>query len=141
MLQRYQRHLYHAVGRNGKPLSIQSQCNRLTAIRTWFRFLMRENLILYNPASEMELPKREKRLPKHTLTAEEAEQVMNQPRHHHAGGLERPGHPGSVLLDRHPPGRVDRTGPGRCERLGRCPGRAPGQGPKRPLSCRSASVP
>ena len=79
VLQRYQRHLYHAVGRNGKPLSIQSQCNRLTAIRTWFRFLMRENLILYNPASEMELPKREKRLPKHTLTAEEAEQVMNQP--------------------------------------------------------------
>jgi len=55
------------------------QCNRLTAIRTWFRFLMRENLILYNPASEMELPKREKRLPKHTLTAEEAEQIMNQP--------------------------------------------------------------
>ena len=54
VLQRYQRHLYHALGRNGKPLSIQSQCNRLTAIRTWFRFLMRENLILYNPASEME---------------------------------------------------------------------------------------
>jgi len=79
VIQRYQRHLYHAIGRNGKPLSVQSQCNRLTAIRTWFRFLMRENLILYNPASEMELPKREKRLPKHTLTAEEAEQVMNQP--------------------------------------------------------------
>ncbi len=79
VLQRYQRHLYHALGRNGKPLSIQSQCNRLTAIRTWFRFLMRENLILYNPASEMEYPKREKRLPKHTLTAEEAEQVMSQP--------------------------------------------------------------
>ena len=25
VLQRYQRHLYHAVGRNGKPLSVQSQ--------------------------------------------------------------------------------------------------------------------
>jgi len=79
VLQRYQRHLYYAVGKGDKPLSIQSQCNRLTAIRTWFRFLMRENLILYNPASELELPKREKRLPKHTLTAEEAEQIMNQP--------------------------------------------------------------
>lgn len=75
VLQRYQRHLYHAVGRNGKALSIQSQCNRLTAIRTWFRFLMRQNLILYNPASEMELPKREKCLPKHTLTA--AEDVLD----------------------------------------------------------------
>lgn len=79
VIQRYQRHLAYANGRNGKPLSVQSQCNRLTAIRTWFRFLMRENLILYNPASELELPKREKRLPKHTLTAEEAELVMMQP--------------------------------------------------------------
>ena len=79
VLQRYQRHLYYAIGRNHKPLSVQSQCNRLTAIRTWFRFLMRENLILYNPASELELPKRERRLPKHTLTAEEAEQVLIQP--------------------------------------------------------------
>jgi len=79
VLQRYQRHLYYAVGKGDKPLSIQSQCNRLTALRTWFRFLMRENLILYNPASELELPKRERRLPKHTLTAEEAELIMNQP--------------------------------------------------------------
>ena len=40
---------------------------------------MRENLILYNPASELELPKPEKRLPKHTLTAEEAELILTQP--------------------------------------------------------------
>jgi len=33
---------------------------------------MRENLILYNPASELEVPKPERRLPKHTLTAREA---------------------------------------------------------------------
>lgn len=79
VLQRYQRHLAQALGRAGKPLSVQSQCNRLTAIRTWFRFLMRENLILYNPASELELPKRGQRLPKHTLTAGEAEQVLAQP--------------------------------------------------------------
>ena len=40
---------------------------------------MRENLILYNPASELELPKPKKRLPKHTLTAEEAELILTQP--------------------------------------------------------------
>jgi integrase/recombinase XerD len=40
---------------------------------------MRENLLLYNPASELELPKPEKRLPKHTLTTEEAELVLIQP--------------------------------------------------------------
>ncbi|WP_419628109.1 site-specific integrase [Thiolapillus sp.] len=79
ILQRYQRYLYYAISRSGKPLSTASQRNRLTAVRTWFKFLMRENLILYNPASELELPKPEKRLPKHTLTPEEAELVLSQP--------------------------------------------------------------
>jgi integrase/recombinase XerD len=79
VLQRYQRHLYLAISRSGKPLSIAAQRNRLTAVRTWFRFLMRENLILTNPASELELPKQEYRLPKHILTADEAEQVLQQP--------------------------------------------------------------
>ena len=79
VLQRYQRYLYYSVSRGGKPLTVASQRNRLTAVRTWFKFLMRENLLLYNPASEMDLPKRERRLPKHTLTAEEAEQVLSQP--------------------------------------------------------------
>ncbi len=79
ILQRYQRHLYHDISRSGKPLSIAGQRNRLSAIRTWFKFLMRENLLLTNPASELELPKAEKRLPKHTLTPEEAEHVLSQP--------------------------------------------------------------
>ncbi len=79
ILQRYQRFLFYAVSRSGKPLSIASQRNRLSAVRTWFKFLIRENLILYNPASELEMPKPEKRLPKHTLTAEEAELVLTQP--------------------------------------------------------------
>ena len=79
ILQRYQRHLYYAISRSGKPLSVASQRNRLSAVRTWFKFLMRENLILYNPASELELPKPEKRLPKHTLTVDEAELVLSQP--------------------------------------------------------------
>ncbi|HEN46731.1 MAG TPA: site-specific tyrosine recombinase XerC [Mizugakiibacter sp.] len=79
ILQRYQRYLYYALSRSGKPLSVASQRNRLTAVRTWFRFLMRENLILYNPASELELPKPSRRLPKHTLTPDEVEQVLSQP--------------------------------------------------------------
>lgn len=79
ILQRYQRHLFFAISRSGKPLSIAAQRNRLTAVRTWFRFLMRENLILTNPASELELPKQEHRLPKHILSADDAELVLQQP--------------------------------------------------------------
>jgi len=79
VLQRYQRHLYHTLSRGGKPMSAGAQFNRLMAVKVFFRFLTRENVLLYNPASELELPKLEKRLPKDVLTAEEAERVLSQP--------------------------------------------------------------
>ncbi len=40
---------------------------------------MRQNYLLYNPASELELSKIGRRLPKATLTAAEAEHVLAQP--------------------------------------------------------------
>ena len=79
VLQRYQRHLYHAQSRGGKPMSAGAQFNRLMAVKGFFRFLTRENVLLYNPASDLELPKLEKRLPKDVLTAVEAERVLSQP--------------------------------------------------------------
>ena len=88
VLLRYQRHLAQAVTKKGgKPLSVATQRNRLTAVKVWFRFLMRENLILTNPASELELPKPAKRLPKHTLTAEDAEKILNLPDTETVAGL------------------------------------------------------
>jgi site-specific recombinase XerD len=46
--------------------------------RMFFRWLARQNHILSNPASELELSRREKRLPKHVLTISEAEAIINQ---------------------------------------------------------------
>jgi integrase/recombinase XerD len=40
---------------------------------------VKQNYLLSNPASEIELPKLEKRLPRHVLTASEAEAVLMQP--------------------------------------------------------------
>jgi integrase/recombinase XerD len=48
-------------------------------VRSFFKWLARQNYILYNPASEMELPKLEKRLPKHVLSSGEAEAVLALP--------------------------------------------------------------
>jgi integrase/recombinase XerD len=79
VLQRYQRHLYHAQSRGGRPMSAGAQFNRLIAVKGFFRFLTRENVLLYNPASDLELPKLEKRLPKDIMTAEETERVLSQP--------------------------------------------------------------
>ena len=79
ILERYQRHLYHHRKENGKPLSFPSQYARLVPVRALFKWLTRQNVLLYNPASELELPRLEHRLPKHVLTASEAEAVLAQP--------------------------------------------------------------
>ena len=78
MLERYQRHLYHYRKRNGEPLSFRGQHSQLCVIQGLFRFLAKQNYILYNPASDLELPKVGKRLPRFVLTATEADQVLNQ---------------------------------------------------------------
>lgn len=78
ILERYQRYLFHYRKSNGEPLTVGSQYTRLVPIRAYFKWLARENHILYNPASELELPRMDKRLPKHVLSEAEAEHVLNQ---------------------------------------------------------------
>jgi len=87
ILERYQRFLFHYRKSNGDPLTFRSQFNHLLPIRAWFKWLARYNHILYNPASELELPKLEKRLPKFVLTASEAEQVLAVPQSEEPLGL------------------------------------------------------
>jgi integrase/recombinase XerD len=79
ILDRYARYLYHHRKAGGEPLSIASQHKHLVPVRALFKWLTRSNLILYNPASEIELPRLEHRLPKAVLSAAEADQVVNQP--------------------------------------------------------------
>jgi integrase/recombinase XerD len=79
VIERYQRHLYHHRKKNGDPLSFRGQHAQLVPVRSFFKWLARQNYILYNPASEMELPKLEKRLPKHVLSSGEAEAVLALP--------------------------------------------------------------
>lgn len=87
ILERYQRHLFHQRKRNGEPLTFRSQHARLVALRSWFRWMTRQNHILHNPASELELPRLPHRLPQHVLTMQEAEQVLQQPDIHDPIGL------------------------------------------------------
>jgi integrase/recombinase XerD len=78
ILERYRRHLYHYRRENGEPLSFARQNYQLSSLRTFFKYLARENLILSNPASELELPRRHQKLPAHILSREEVERVMEQ---------------------------------------------------------------
>jgi len=79
ILERYQRHLFHFRSeRAGRPLSFRTQHIRLGAVRTFFRWLARQNHILSNPASELELPKLGHRLPGAVLTKDEVEKVLTE---------------------------------------------------------------
>lgn len=79
VLESYQRHLFYYRKPNGEPLSFNTQHGRCEPLRMWFRWLTRRNYLLHNPASELELPRQGYRLPKHVLTVEEVERVLQQP--------------------------------------------------------------
>ncbi len=79
VLLHYQRHLSRQPGRGDKVLGIGAQRNHLTAIRLWCQYLTRENYLTSNPASELDLPKTVKALPKAPLTAAEMAEVLAQP--------------------------------------------------------------
>ena len=85
LLERYRQYIFqyrrkHAGGRStpeGQPLSFQTQAKRLISVRAFFQWLARQHHLLYNPASELELPRQQQRLPRHILTVAEVEQVLN----------------------------------------------------------------
>jgi integrase/recombinase XerD len=79
ILESYQRYLYHYRKKDGEPLSVMSQNGRIIPIRGLFKWLARNNHLLYNPASDLELPRAEKRLPKAILSESEVESILNQP--------------------------------------------------------------
>jgi len=79
VLERYQRHLFYLRKADGKPLSFRAQHSRLVPVRSYFRWLTKQGVILANPAADLDLPRLGRRLPKHVLTALEAEKVLEQP--------------------------------------------------------------
>ena len=77
VLERYQRWLHHYRKRDGEPLSIASQRTRLIPIRGLFKWLTRSGAIPANPAADLDLPKRMRRLPRAVLTARDMETVLS----------------------------------------------------------------
>jgi len=80
ILEAYQRWLwrYEKPG-SGKKLGWSTQRAKLGTLKDFFRWLTRQNVILHNPASELELPRPEKRLPQAALTLAEIDRVLAVP--------------------------------------------------------------
>lgn len=87
ILESYQRYLYYYRQKNGQPLTFRTQHSRLTPVCRWFRWLVRQNHILYNPASDLDMPRMEKRIPRTIFSIEETERVMLVPDLHTPVGL------------------------------------------------------
>jgi integrase/recombinase XerD len=79
ILERYQRHLHLCRKANGEPLSVRSQIAHLAPLRAWFKWLTREHHVAANPASDLIMPRREFRLPGHTLSHAQVERVLAVP--------------------------------------------------------------
>lgn len=78
ILEQYRRYLYYYRKRDGDPLSLRSQYTRLEPLRGFFKWLTKENYLLYNPASEMELPRVHRKLPQHILSVAEIDSILAQ---------------------------------------------------------------
>jgi integrase/recombinase XerD len=87
ILERFRQHLFHYRKKDGDALNIVSQAAHLAQLRAFFRWLARENHILHNPASELEMPRIGRRIPKHRLTVEEVERILNQTNVHGEIGI------------------------------------------------------
>lgn len=79
ILESYQRALWAHRRKNGKPLGISTQRARLNGLRQFFAWLCKQHVLEANPASELDLPRPEKRLPIEALSVAEVEAVLSQP--------------------------------------------------------------
>ena len=79
ILESYQRHLWRWKKQNGKPLGISTQRGRLSTVKDFFAYLVKSNHIPANPASELEMPRSEKRLPKEPLGLHQIQAIIAVP--------------------------------------------------------------
>ncbi len=79
ILESYQRFLFHYRKADGRPLGVTTQRARLGALQSLFAWLCKRHLLEANPASELELPRPEKRLPADALSIAETEQLLAAP--------------------------------------------------------------
>ena len=78
ILEQYQNYLHTYLTEKGSPMTLSSQNVRMVVVRMFFRWLTRANYLIYNPASELKLPRKEERLPGAILTHPEFEKIVGQ---------------------------------------------------------------
>jgi len=82
-IHQYQLYLYNSpatkTSAGKQSLSLETQYARLVPLKTFFRWLVKRGYFLYDPTTQLELPKRKKNLPKGIMTKREIYQLLSQP--------------------------------------------------------------
>jgi len=76
VLHGYQTWLYGYMDDEGRGLAIATQAARLSVVRAFFRWLVKTDVLLYDPAAGLELPKRKGILPRSVLTKKEVQRML-----------------------------------------------------------------
>ena len=79
ILERFQRHLFHYRKRDGGPLAINRQRIWIAHLQGLFRWLAKHNHILFNPASDLDLPRMPRGHLRDPLSVDEVERVLALP--------------------------------------------------------------
>jgi len=79
ILESYQRTLWYYRKKDGEPLKIHSQRARLIPLRSFFKWLARNDHIPANPAADMDMPRAPRQLPRDILSIAEVERIMALP--------------------------------------------------------------
>ncbi len=87
MVELFQESLFYHRKKNGEPLAARSRQFLLIPVRQWFGWMVKQGNLPYSPASELELPRVPRRLPKAILSSQEAETVLAVPDVNTAVGL------------------------------------------------------
>lgn len=76
---RYQRYWFEYRKADGRPLSFDSQNDRITAVRELYRYLRKQGVVLYSAFDDLTLARCDDRLPRAVLSVEQVAAVLAQP--------------------------------------------------------------
>ncbi len=75
-IQAYQSHLYTLRKKDGAPYSISDQIQKLSAVKTLFRFLWKRGYVLSDPSASVEYPRQPQRLPRGILSKADTKKLI-----------------------------------------------------------------
>ena len=78
MLLDYQAKVYLETFR-GKPLTPSTQKSRITCVKSFYGYLVKNNLATYDPAADLDLPRLPKMLPRNVMSKKEMGQLLSAP--------------------------------------------------------------